>query len=318
MVESDFLFATLQLFNLPKKFIGCILECVITPSFSIALNGGIHGFFAGARGLRQDDPMSPYLFVLVMEVLGLIYQQRIEQDGGFLYHWRCGEIGLFQLSFADDLLLFCRANEGSVRLFKDGLEMFASLSGLHTNAAKSHIIFSRSAYPMRDILLGILGFQKGTLPVTYLGLPLTLSRLTITDCKTLLLKIDKLLRGWDALQLSFAVRIQLIKSVFMALQIYWGMAFILPKGIIKEIEKRLCNFLWKGTSTTGYPKVAWTQVCRQIEEGSQGLKDLTGLNSALMTRHIWKVVNSNSNTIWVSWIHSVRLHSKSIWTVGAI
>ncbi|XP_011085645.1 uncharacterized protein LOC105167570 [Sesamum indicum] len=189
----------------------------MTPSFSIVLNGGIHGFFAGARRLRQGDPISSYLFVLVMEVLGLIFQQRIEQDGGFLYHWRCGEIGSFQLSFANDLLIFFRADEGSLRLFKESLDMFASLSRLYTNAAKSHIIFSRSIYPNRDILLGMLGFQDGILPVTYLDLPLTSSRLTITDCKLLLLKIDKCLQGWDAFQLSFAARIQLIKLISMNL-----------------------------------------------------------------------------------------------------
>ncbi|KAL2252220.1 UNVERIFIED_CONTAM: hypothetical protein Sindi_0016700 [Sesamum indicum] len=75
--------------------------------------------------------------------------------------------------------------------------------------------------------------------------------------------------------------------------------------------------MWKGTSTTGYPKVSWTQVCRSIEEDGQGLKNLTGLNLALMTQHIWKVVTLNPDSISISWINSMRLRGKSIWTVDA-
>ncbi|KAL2244168.1 UNVERIFIED_CONTAM: putative mitochondrial protein [Sesamum indicum] len=214
MVEWDFLFVVLRLYKFPKLFIGWIRECVTTTIFTIALNGGIHGFFAGARGLRQGDPMSPYLFVLVTEILGLIIQQKIESQGGFRYHWRCEETRLFQLSFADDLLLFCRADASSIWVFKEGLDNFSSLSGLHTNAAKTSV--------------------------------------------------------------------QLIKSVLISLQIYWAMPFILPKGVIKEIEKRFRQ----GASTSGYLKVSWDQVCRPVEEGGQGIMDVAAVNQTLMSRHI--------------------------------
>ncbi|KAL0455349.1 UNVERIFIED_CONTAM: hypothetical protein Slati_0874100 [Sesamum latifolium] len=159
-----------------------------------------------------------------------------------------------------------QADIPSVTVFKRGLEEFAKLSGLRANPQKSQMILSRSAFGMRESLLNILGFPEGHLPLRYLGLPLLSSRLTISDCQPLLIKIDSRIKGWEGIQLSFAGRLQLIKSVLLALNIYWAMAFILPKGVIKEVEKRLRGFLWKGHSNEGYPKVAWNLVCRPIEE----------------------------------------------------
>ncbi|KAL2230743.1 UNVERIFIED_CONTAM: Transposon TX1 uncharacterized protein [Sesamum indicum] len=314
-VEWDFLMATLQLFGFPPTFTRWIEECISTTSFSVGLNGTPHGFFAGARGLRQGDPLSPFLFVLVMEVLHIGYMQLIEQDMQFKYHWKCEPARVFQLGFADDLLLFCRADLDSVRVLKMGLDQFAEWSGLRLNIQKSHIIISRSAQERKDQLLSILGFQEGHLPMRYLGLPLISSRLTISDCQPLLSKIDARIAGWEGMSLSYAGRVQIIKSVLSAWSIYWASAFILPKAIIKEVEKRLRRFLWKGTSMTGYAKVAWKDVCKPVGEGGQGIKDIDALNRALMTKKLCDIIRCDRTSIWVEWLQRGRLQNNSIWTV---
>ncbi|KAL0309386.1 UNVERIFIED_CONTAM: Retrovirus-related Pol polyprotein from type-2 retrotransposable element R2DM [Sesamum radiatum] len=137
-IEWDFLSTTMRLFGFPEVFIQWVEECVTTPIFSLCINDSAHGFFKGARVLRLGDPMSPYLFVLVIEVLRMILQQMIEQETAFIYHWRCTELSLFQLGFADDLSLFCEAHDPSIIVFQRGLELFATLSRLHVNLAKSH------------------------------------------------------------------------------------------------------------------------------------------------------------------------------------
>ncbi|KAL0297928.1 UNVERIFIED_CONTAM: hypothetical protein Sangu_3170100 [Sesamum angustifolium] len=223
------------MFGFPTIF-RWIEECVTSAHYSVVVNGGVHGFFAGARGLRQGDPMSPYLFVLVMEVLHMILQQLIEQDGEFQYHWRCQELNLFQLSFADDLLLLCKAD---VRRAK------------RSDTLVSHLF--QHGFPSQIV-------------------------------NHFLKKIDSRIKGWEGVQLSFAGRVQLIKSVLISFEVYWAMAFILPKGIIKEMMKRLRTFLWKGNSASGYPKVAWEAVCRPIDEGGLGIKDILALNRALMIK----------------------------------
>ncbi|KAL0383158.1 UNVERIFIED_CONTAM: hypothetical protein Scaly_0603100 [Sesamum calycinum] len=123
------------------------------------------------------------------------------------------------------------------------------------------------------------------------------------------------------LQLSFADdllllwRVQLIEFVLVSFEVYWAMAFILPKGIIKEVIKRLRTFLWRGTSSSRYPKVAWEVVCRPVEEGGQGIRDIFALNRALMSKHLWAVIKQDRTSIWVDWIIQIRLRDCSIWTV---
>ncbi|KAK4383789.1 putative ribonuclease H protein [Sesamum angolense] len=194
---------------------------------------------------------------------------------------------------------FCKADVDSVRVFRHGLDEFAKLSGLHANPQKSQLILSHSAQDVREHLLAELHFQEGHLPLRYLGLPLLASRLSISDCKPLLLKIDSRIKGWESIQLSFAGRLQLIKSVLMSLKVYWAMTFILPKGVIREVEKKMRTFLWKENSAVGYPKVAWSVVCKPIEEGGQGIRDILALNKALMSRHLWNVIQNNQSSIWV-------------------
>ncbi|KAL0293203.1 UNVERIFIED_CONTAM: Retrovirus-related Pol polyprotein from type-2 retrotransposable element R2DM [Sesamum radiatum] len=315
-VEWDFLRAVLTLFGFPERFIMWIVECVTTPSFSVCLNGAPHGFFKGARGLRQGDPMSPFLFVWSWKPSHCLYSNSLSRMVGS-YHWKCEAIRLFQLGFADDLILFSRADTDSIQLFKEGLTVFSELSGLQANLAKSHLILSRSAAASRDTLLAILDFQEGHLPLRYLGLPLLASRLTIADCQPILQKIDARITGWGGMMLSFAGRVQLIKSVLSALQVYWAMAFILPKHIIKEIEKRLRNFLWRGSSEMGYAKVSWQKVCRPVSEGGLGIRDIQSLNQGLMSRHLWRIIMHDRTSIWVTWILQYRLQEYSVWTIRA-
>ncbi|KAL0292809.1 UNVERIFIED_CONTAM: hypothetical protein Sradi_6971600 [Sesamum radiatum] len=215
-----------------------------------------------------------------MELWHVLLKLQVQNSDSFGYHWKCSDLGILNLCFADDVLIFCSGHLQSVQVIKDTLSTFAALSGLRVNSAKSQVILSKSVRSERQAILDFMGFQEGTLPIKYLGVPLVASRLTIEDCKPLLHKLDNKLAGWSHHILSLAGRTQLIKSVLSSLHIYWASVFILPKSIINSIESRLRKFLWQGSSATGFAKVAWAQICKPKEEGGLGIRRVIFMNQA--------------------------------------
>ncbi|KAK3229982.1 hypothetical protein Dsin_001863 [Dipteronia sinensis] len=160
MVDWGFLLETLAAFHFPPKVIIWIKACLTTPKFSISINGELASFFSRKRGLRQGDPMSPYLFVIAMEVLSKILAKRIEDSPSFKFHWRCDKIKLSHLCFANDLIMLCRGSLSSARAVKAALDEFSLLSGLHANHAKSNIFTSGVSPTINQQLINLFGYTK--------------------------------------------------------------------------------------------------------------------------------------------------------------
>ncbi|KAL0295720.1 UNVERIFIED_CONTAM: hypothetical protein Sangu_3187900 [Sesamum angustifolium] len=304
------------LLGAPSRFIVWVEQCITTASFSISLNGATHGFFTSTRGLRQGDPMSPYLFVLVMESLHLLIKSTTQNDTNFQFHWRCKELGIVNLCFADDLLLFCKADIHSATVLHGILQEFQRLAGLHANAQKSQILFSKAALQVQHQIQSIFGFPQGTFPVRYLGVPLITSKLSRADCAPLILKIEARIAGWNQLKLTYAGRTQLIKSVLSSIHQYWCSVFILPKGVIKTIEAKFRNFLWRGGTESGGYKVAWEQVCKPTLHGGLGIRNIQTMNNALMGKHLWQILTKKHDSIWVSWISRYKLRHGTLWAAN--
>jgi hypothetical protein len=190
-VNWEFILHCLACFGFPVKFINWIRECITSPRFSIAINGTLVGFFKGAKGLRQGDPISPYLFVIAMEVFSKIMEDYTKAGSGFFFHPKCSRLKLTHLCFADDLLLFCDASIPSISIVKAALLEFERISGLKANPSKSSFFCSGISVRMKDHLLAELQMMEGVLPVRYLGVPLISSRLSAEDCRMLLERISR-------------------------------------------------------------------------------------------------------------------------------
>ena len=171
------------------RMIRWIMECVTTTSFSICINGNLHGFFRGKRGLRQGDPLSPYLFTLVMEILTRMFKRKVMELDQFSYHRFCDKLELINLCFADDLFLFAYGNVGSARVIQESLDEFKKASGLVPSLPKSTTYFCNVVNHVKISILNVLPFEEGRLPAKYLGVPLISSRLLIKDCNELVEKI---------------------------------------------------------------------------------------------------------------------------------
>ncbi|GJZ46112.1 RNA-directed DNA polymerase, eukaryota, reverse transcriptase zinc-binding domain protein [Tanacetum coccineum] len=156
------------------------------------------------RGLRQGDPISPYMFTMVMEVFNLIMGKNIEESSEFRYHFGCKELKLSHMCFADDLLVLCKGNKGSIEVVKKSLEEFSHVSGLVPNLGKSLIFFGSIKKRDKIDLLQVLPFKYGRLPVRYLGVPLLAKKLGVGDCQVLIDKVEERINNWRNKKLSYA------------------------------------------------------------------------------------------------------------------
>ncbi|GJX73331.1 RNA-directed DNA polymerase, eukaryota [Tanacetum coccineum] len=229
----------------------------------------------GGRGLRQGDPISPYLFTLVMEVFTLIMMKNIEESDEFGYHFGCKELKLSHMCFADDLLVLCKGNKESLKVIKKSLKEFNQVSGLTSNLGKSVMFFGSIKDEEKHEMLNILPFKCGKLPVRYLGVPLLAKRLSVQDCNVLIDRVDSRINCWRNKTLSYAGRVQLIASVLSSMQLYWASVYLLPNSMVNDIDKLLKRFLWNsGDSAKGKARVAWKVVCRPKTQGGLGIKPL--------------------------------------------
>ncbi|GJQ97256.1 hypothetical protein Tco_0008395 [Tanacetum coccineum] len=170
----NFLHAMLIGFGFHPRIIGWIMECVTSTSFSLGINGTLHGYFKGKRGSRQGDLMSPYLFTLVIEVLTLMLHRRARVSGSFTYHRHCSKLNLINLYFADDLFLFAHGEVDSARVIMNMLVEFKEASGLTPSLPKITAYFCNVLNHTKLDILNILPFKE--VRATYAGFSLVSRR----------------------------------------------------------------------------------------------------------------------------------------------
>lgn len=187
-VEWCALESILRELSFPPRFITWIIICVTTVSYKYMVNGSASTFLRDKRGLRQGDPISPLLFVLVMEYLYRLLQG-LKSIPDFNFHARCEKLSIVNLSFADDLLLFSRGDVMSVKLVMELFSKFSRSTGLRVNPAKCQAYFGVVASEEKRNIQNITSFSERSLPFRYLGVPMTSKKLSVIHCQPLIDRI---------------------------------------------------------------------------------------------------------------------------------
>ncbi|KAL0290869.1 UNVERIFIED_CONTAM: hypothetical protein Sradi_7039900 [Sesamum radiatum] len=134
------------------------MKLVLHSLIDYSQNAFVPGRFTGSPARRPNLTVS---LRAVMEILHVLLRLRIQPEGAFHYHWKCSVLGIINLCFADDVLIFCAGDISSVRLITEVLEEFARLSGLRINPSKSTIILSKSVQRDRQNILNLVWLPRG-------------------------------------------------------------------------------------------------------------------------------------------------------------
>ena len=249
-INWSFILKVLKKMGFGDKWVGWIEWCISTATFSVLVNGSPTGFFGSSRGLRQGDPLSPYLFVLGMEALSLMIDKAVE--GGYIseYIFKGRDNTVKQIThllFADDTLVFCKDTKEHMTHLCWILAWFEALSGLNINLEKSSLLPVGRVDDVEGLAFE-LGCNIGSLPIEYLRLPLGAKHKEARVWDRVEERFRRRLALWKRQYISKGERLTLIRSVLSNMPTYLLSLFRLPKKVKLRLDKIQRDFLWGGGS----------------------------------------------------------------------
>ncbi|KAK1679133.1 hypothetical protein QYE76_039981 [Lolium multiflorum] len=193
--------------------------------------------------------------------------------------------------YADDVVIFCHPDETELRAIRGILELFGHASGLRTNFAKCSVSPIACSDEEATAAAGLMECQLAQFPVKYLGIPLSIRRLSAASFQPLVDRLADKLPTWRASLMPRAGRLALIRAVLAAIPLHQLMVLGLDKKTLKQVNKILRGFLWAGRADAngGNCHVNWSRVCRPLRLGGLGIPDLARTAISLRVRWIWRM-----------------------------
>lgn len=182
-ISLPFLFNVLRQYGFGNRFLDWLAVLLSTANRKVLMNGKPGPPIWHRRGLRQGDPLSPQLFVLAVDTLGRLIKN--VAASGILQHLHPRRSILVISLYADDMVLFYHPTPSDIMAIKAILELFGNASGLLVNYIKSSTTLLHCDQGDSMLVAHALGCQITDLPLTYLGIPLTVRRPTCAQLQTL-------------------------------------------------------------------------------------------------------------------------------------
>ena len=275
------------------------MRCVSSVRFAFNINGSVRGSLIPERGLRQGDPLSPFLFLFCAEGLSRLLMEKERRGLINGVRFGRGNLRVSHLLFADDSLIFFRASVDECEEVGRCLATYASASRQSVNFSKSDVCFGHSVpEATKTLVAGSLGVAITECHKKYLGLPTFSGRKKCELFAFIRERVWKKLNSWRGLWFSHAGREVLVKAVLQAIPGYVASCFQLPKTLIKDIHQIIAKFWW-GTKENE-KKIhwcKWEELTVHKEEWGLGFRDLERFNQALIAKHVWRLERNRGSLV---------------------
>lgn len=235
--------------GLHEGFVSLVMRCVRSVFFSVRVNGSLSQRIRPTRGVRQGDPISPYLFLLCAEGLSCLLK-----SVGPVYLSRGVHVGVHapwisHLLFADDYIVFSEASQRGASRIQSILEIYHNGSGQLVNKDKSAVFFSKNCSDQdKSMVRQELNIETEALADKYLGLPAAVGRSTAGSFEFLPTRIRNVIGTWSGQEASIAGREVLLKSVAQAIPTYSMSCFLLSKIMCRKMRIAISNYWWGGSA----------------------------------------------------------------------
>jgi len=229
----------LERMGFPRKWRGWVYFCISIVHFSVLVSDEAMGFFPSMRGLRQGDPVSPLLFILVMDTLSRLIIKAIKVGflkGTHINDSRSEDILISHLLFADDTSMFCKLKISQLGYLRGILVLFQAMSGLKINLSIS-VLIPIGEVPELNSLANCFGCGVDYLLSSYLGLPFSATYKCKVVWEPVVERFRKKLAVWKSKLLFRGGKLILLKSSLWSLSIYFMSLFAVPVKLARCLEK---------------------------------------------------------------------------------
>jgi hypothetical protein len=296
-VNWSFLKYMLGRMGFDRKWIDWMMTCVCSNSISVLVNGSPTEEFVAQRGLRQGDPLAPFLFLIVAEGLAGLMRSAV-RSGSFAGYKVHDSLSYNLLQFADDTIILCDGTWVNLWVIKAILRSFELVSGLKVNFHKSNLFGLNLERRFMEAASNFLSCKVGAIPFKFLGIPVGANPRSCKTWQPILDLMEKRLAKWKGKHLSIGGRVVLINSVLSSLPLYFFSFFKAPKKIIQEIIKIQRNFLWSNSADGRRVSwLSWDSVCLPKKLGGLGVKHMELFNMALIAKWRWRCL-TDINAAW--------------------